>query len=72
MKTNNRFMEIKIKMVMKLRGISREVAMRELHIDSAAVKKADDHSVTADPGFNQYSSVKFLGEDDPFKDVFKS
>lgn len=50
MKTNNRFVEAKIKMVMKLRGISREDAMRELHIGATALQKTEESSGYADLG----------------------
>ena len=46
----SKFDETKIKMVMKLRGVSREVAMRELHIDATARQKAEDSSVSVELG----------------------
>lgn len=33
MKTQNKFQETKIKMVMKLRGLTREAAIKALHLD---------------------------------------
>ena len=69
MKAKNRFDETKIKLVMKVRGISREAAMRELHIDTAARQKAEDPSVRIDIGNRHLTGkefVGFTGDDDDF------
>ena len=60
----SKFDETKIKMVMKLRGVSREVAMRELHIDATARQKAEDSSVSVDLGEHLMSAKEFFAETD--------
>ena len=69
MKAKNRFDETKIKLVMKVRGLSREAAMRELHMDKVARRKAEEPSVRIDVGNRHLTGkefVGFTGDDDDF------
>ena len=78
MKANDKFKEVKIRMVMKLRGLTRDEAIKELHLDSPVetevceIKHPDgckEPMITANEFFagleddGAMSAEEFFGED---------
>jgi len=68
----SKFDETKIKMVMKIRGISREAAMHELHMVGSAKQKNEEPSVSTDLGDHLMSAKEFFGDTDDDDDFMSA